>query len=162
MIYSRIFIIALIGADALSKYIAIKFLSGQGMVEIVPGLLGLRYVTNTGAAFSFLSGGTFFLIIFTGIGLLFIGWYVFIKKAVRGFEKFSLILIFSGGIGNLIDRVFRGFVVDYFDFLFMKFAVFNLADVYVCTGVAMYVARVIYSEYIKKGDSVGKNSADCY
>ena len=61
-----------------------------------------------------------------------------------------LLLIFSGGIGNLIDRVAQGYVIDYFEFLFMDFAVFNMADVYVCLGVGLYARYVFYTEFYKK------------
>ena len=59
-------------------------------------------------------------------------------------------LIFAGGIGNLIDRVYQGYVIDYFEFLFIDFAIFNVADVYVCVGVGLYAMYVLYTEYFMK------------
>ena len=77
-------------------------------------------------------------------------YFIFIKKYGEPFERACFILIFAGGIGNLIDRIMNGFVVDYFEFLFMDFAVFNVADIYVCTGIGLYTVYVLYTECFRK------------
>lgn len=149
---TNIFIsIALIVVDQLSKIMATKYLIGKESVVIIPKLLGLKYIENTGMAFSMLSGKTTFLVIITTIALIAMAYFVFIKPFGDKFENFCFLMIFSGGIGNLIDRVFRGYVVDYFEFLFMDFAIFNVADVYVCVGVGLYAIYTIYTEFYLKG-----------
>ena len=140
----------LIIVDRMSKYLAAIYLAGNGGIVIVPGLLGLRYVQNTGAAFSILSGKTEILIAVTSVALAALAYYIFAGKCENNAEKACLLLIFSGGIGNLIDRVAQGYVIDYFEFLFMDFAVFNMADVYVCLGVGLYARYVFYTEFYKK------------
>ncbi len=149
-LFSLIFILILVLSDQLSKYLAIKYLVGKGTVVVIPHFLGLKYIENTGAAFSILSENTGFLVVITTIALLIMAYVIFTDKFEHKFEKFCFILIFAGGIGNLIDRVSRGFVVDYFELLFMDFAIFNVADVYVCTGLGLYMIFVFYTEYFKK------------
>lgn len=150
MTSSILFTAILIILDRISKILAAKYLAGGAVVTVIPYLLGLKYLENTGMAFSMLSGKTVFLAIVTSLALIVMAYFLFIKKIGEPFERFCFILIFSGGIGNLIDRVFQGYVIDYFEFLFMDFAIFNVADVYVCTGVGLYALYVIYTEYVKK------------
>ncbi len=149
-IFSIVITLLLIVLDQYSKYLATAHLIGKGTVVVIPYFLGLRYVENTGAAFSMLSDSTGFLIAVTSVALVVLGFFLYVKKYGEPFERFCFVLIFAGGVGNLIDRVARGFVVDYFEFLFMNFAVFNVADVYVCTGIALYTVYVFYTEYLQK------------
>ena len=150
MIGSIIFTAMLILIDRISKILAAKYLVGKGTVVVIPYLLGLQYLENTGMAFSMLSGKTVFLAVVTSLALVVIAYFLFYKRIGQPFERFCFILIFAGGVGNLIDRVFQGYVIDYFEFLFMDFAIFNVADVYVCMGVGLYALYVVYTEYIKK------------
>lgn len=150
MINSIIFTAVLIIIDRISKIMAAKYLVGKGTVVIIPHLLGLQYLENTGMAFSMLSGKTVFLAVVTSLALAVMAYFLFIKRIGQPFERFCFILIFAGGVGNLIDRIFQGYVIDYFEFLFMDFAIFNVADVYVCMGVGLYALYVFYTEYFKK------------
>ncbi|MBQ8603696.1 MAG: signal peptidase II [Oscillospiraceae bacterium] len=150
MIFNIIVTAVLVCIDQWSKYLATRYLIGNGTVVVIPHLLGLRYVENTGAAFSMLSNSTDFLIVVTAIALAVMAYMFWVKNYGDTFEKICFTLIIAGGIGNLIDRVLNGFVVDYFEFLFMDFAVFNVADVYVCTGIALYAVYTVYTEYYRK------------
>ena len=150
MINSIIFTAVLIIIDRISKIMAAKYLVGKGTVVIIPNLLGLQYIENTGMAFSMLSGKTIFLAVVTSLALAVMAYFLFVKRIGQPFERFCFILIFAGGVGNLIDRIFQGYVIDYFEFLFMDFAIFNVADVYVCIGVGLYALYVFYTEYFKK------------
>ncbi|MBE6865811.1 MAG: signal peptidase II [Ruminococcaceae bacterium] len=150
MINSIIFTAVLIIIDRISKIMAAKYLVGKGTVVIIPNLLGLQYLENTGMAFSMLSGKTIFLAVVTSLALAVMAYFLFVKRIGQPFERFCFILIFAGGVGNLIDRIFQGYVIDYFEFLFMDFAIFNVADVYVCIGVGLYALYVFYTEYFKK------------
>ena len=148
-----IFTAVLIIIDRISKVLAAKYLAGGPSIVVIPHLLGLRYLENTGMAFSMLSGKTVFLAAVTAIALVVMAYFLFVKKSGDSFERFCFILIFAGGVGNLIDRVFQGYVIDYFEFLFMDFAIFNVADVYVCVGVGLYAIYTFYTEFYKKGKS---------
>ncbi len=152
MAYGIILTIVLIAIDRWTKHLATAYLMGGSTPVIIPKILGLRYARNTGMAFSMLSGKTVVLIGVTSVALLYLSYLIFIKKYGTKLERFFLLLILAGGIGNLIDRIFQGYVVDFFDFLFMNFAVFNMADVYVCVGIGLYFVYTVYTEIIRKGN----------
>lgn len=107
-----------------------------------PGVVELRYILNDGMAFSMLSGRQTLLIFATSIILLAVlGWLVF--GTPTALERAAWALVLGGGVGNLIDRVANGVVVDYINLLFMDFAVFNFADICVCTGVGLLVLSLL-------------------
>ena len=106
-------------------------------------------------AFSLLSGKQLFLIIATSIALIFVAYGLFFRSRGRYLQQAALLLILAGGIGNLIDRVLNGEVVDYINLLFMRFAVFNFADICVCVGVALWVL-VIFLDEVHADDTASK------
>ena len=148
--YGLIFF-SILGLDQFTKYLALLKLkpidNGQSVsVDLWPGVFGLNYEENTGAAFSILSNNTWILILLT-IVLCTLILLLLLRGDVRSsWGRVALILVFSGGIGNLIDRVFRGFVVDMFDFYLIDFAVFNVADIFVCCGCGLFVLLFILSK----------------
>ena len=111
---------ALVGLDQLVKYLVLQHIELGAHVPFIPHVLELTYVQNTGAAFSIFSGHTWVLALIS--------------------LTMSAVLALAGAVGNLIDRVFRGFVVDMFNVLFMNFAVFNVADICVVVGGIAAVA----------------------
>ena len=142
---------AFVLADQWFKVLAVSQLKGQPAVTIIPHIIGLRYAENTGAAFSMFSGKVDFLIIVTAIALAVMAYLVFAKKFDSKIEEFCFLLIFSGGVGNLIDRVLQGKVVDYLEFLFVEFPIFNFADILVCVGVGLYAVCVFFGDsFIEK------------
>lgn len=149
LLISVIIIIALTGLDQLTKHLATVYLAPVGAMPFIPGVMELRYVLNDGAAFSMLADaewGRVFLIVVTGLALAALAVYFFWKKPSFWLERWVFILIFSGGLGNLIDRVLNGYVVDFFATTFMNFAVFNVADCFVCVGAALFVIAVLRQE----------------
>ncbi len=111
MLISVIIIIALTGLDQLTKHLATVYLAPVGAMPFIPGVMELRYVLNDGAAFSMLADaewGRVFLIVVTGLALAALAVYFFWKKPSSWLERWVFILIFSGGLGNLIDRVAAG------------------------------------------------------
>ena len=131
---------ALIGIDQAIKLWATNVLQPVGAMPLIPHVVELRFVLNPGMAFSLLSGKQLFLIIATSIALILVAYGLFFRS--RG----KLLLILAGGIGNLIDRVLNGEVVDYINLLFMQFAVFNFADICVCVGVGLWVLVIFLEE----------------
>jgi len=116
---------------------------------LVSGFLRLTYFENSGAAFGFLAGagwGRWFLTIFNIVVLLGLLWYYNKLPLERKFwlMRVPLILIFAGGIGNLFDRIYLGVVRDMLEFLFINFAIFNLADVWVVVGVFSLLFVVLF------------------
>ena len=135
----------LVVADQLIKAWATAVLAPVGTMPLLPGIIQLRYVLNDGAAFSMLAGKQGFLIAFTGVALAAVAAYLVIRRP-KGLDRAAWLLILAGGIGNLIDRVANHMVVDYLDVQFMTFAVFNFADVCVCTGVGLLILSLILEE----------------
>ncbi len=149
MIISFVLVALLIGLDQLTKYLATAFLAPVGVCPFIPGVMELRYVRNEGAAFSLLADaawGRAFLIVVTALALAALaGWFIR-KKPNLWWERWTFILIFSGGIGNLIDRIAHGSVVDFFATTFIDFAVFNVADCFVCVGAGLLALLMLRQE----------------
>lgn len=138
---------ALVGLDQLFKYLAIVYLSDKLTLPIWQDVFHLTYIENRGAAFSMLEGRRFFLVILTGVVILF-GIYILLSGKIKSkFLMWAVALGIGGGIGNMIDRIFRGYVVDYLDFRIIKFAIFNFAD---CCVVAATIMIMIYILFIYK------------
>ena len=125
--------------DLWLKHWAAVNLQNQPPREVVPGFLGLTFLENPGAAFGILAGAAWgrvvLLIISTALMVGILWYYHRIPTEKRfWFIRIPLILIFAGGVGNLIDRLFLGAVRDMLEFLFINFPIFNLADVFVTVG----------------------------
>ena len=124
----------LVALDQLVKYLVLQNIELGAHVPFIPHLLELTYVKNTGAAFSLFSQHTWVLALISllmSAVLALALWKNFFRHPVG---KLTLTLLLAGAVGNLIDRAFRGFVVDMFNVLFMNFAVFNVADICVVVG----------------------------
>lgn len=144
----------LVGVDQLIKRWATVVLLPKTAMTLIPGVLELRYFLNDGMAFSMLAGKQKLLIAVTSLMLLGVLWMLFARK-LTPLERVAWTLVLGGGIGNLIDRVLNGEVVDYINLLFMRFAVFNFADICVCVGVALWVL-VIFLDEVHADDAASK------
>ena len=127
--------------DQITKYyVAHNFIQGARQ-KVIDGFFYLTYVRNTGAGFSILQGQRWVFIILTFIALpLFI--YLYVKSDPgHKLERFAYLLLISGTIGNFIDRVVYGSVVDFLDFIIFgyDFPVFNVADIFITVGVGLYL-----------------------
>ena len=152
-------IVLLTIADQLLKLLVIAKLKPIGSLSFINGVLQWNYVENTGAAFGSFSGHTLILSILTLAIIIALFVYLMLSKRKVGVEYVCLIMIISGGIGNLIDRFYRGFVVDYIDPVFIEFAVFNFADMLVTCGaflLIIWLIKDIIREYMNKGKSDGQ------
>ena len=90
------------------------------------------------------------MIIITAIALAVVAYFILAKKFDNRIEEICFVLIFAGGVGNLIDRIAQGKVVDYLEFLFIEFPIFNFADILVCCGVGLFAIYTIVSEFSPK------------
>ncbi len=131
--------VLLIGLDQFTKVLAISKLKEQADFPLIPGVLEFSYLENTGAAFSSFLGKQGFLIALTSCVMLFIIWKYFqIPEGKRFYiMRLTFLLIINGGIGNLIDRVRNGYVVDFIYFVPINFPTFNVADCYVSVGMVL-------------------------
>lgn len=137
--YKKLFIYTIIFVfiDQLSKGLINIGMNLNQSIEIIPNFLNLTYVHNTGAAFSIFEGAKWFFII-TAIIVLNIIYIFFIKdKELKNSETVIYSLLISGIIGNLIDRVVFGYVIDFIDVNIFNFAIFNLADSFIVIAVIL-------------------------
>lgn len=137
--------LAVVGLDQLTKYLVTVYMEPNEVIAVIPGLINFnRIPPNTGAAFGMLAGQTWFLITVTCVVMI-ICVAMLIRKTFDSRLMFwALCLVLSGGMGNLIDRIFRGgSVVDFLEFGFFDFPVFNVADCAVCIGAGLILLYFI-------------------
>lgn len=146
-------IILITAFDQITKFFAQKYLSGGASVHFIKGVVDFRYAENTGMAFSLFSGARWIFIAVTIVACVAAMWYIFSDKCKSLWLYWSIGVIIAGGIGNLIDRVFYGLVIDFIEPTFMNFAIFNIADCAVTLGAASLVLYLIC-------DSVKKEKKD--
>lgn len=147
----------LVVIDQLIKHWATAALLPVGNMDLLPGIVELRYCLNDGMAFSMLAGKQTLLIGMTSVMLVVVAAMLFTRK-MPVWERISWTLILGGGVGNLIDRVLNGVVVDYINVLFMRFAIFNFADICVCVGVGLLMLVVLLDSF--KKEETAKQKAD--
>ena len=137
----------IVGIDQLIKYFVFNFLKPVGSVDVIPGLFSLDYVENKGAAFGMMANMRWVFIVFTIVVIAIILYVVFKKKITNKLFIASAILLIGGGIGNLIDRIFLGFVIDYLSISFFP-PVCNFADYCITIGtVLLLVYLLFFSDY---------------
>ena len=144
LLYSLPVVISVV-LDQIVKLLVVDRI-GLGMEEdAIPGLFHLTYVQNTGAAFSSFQGMRW---VFVGIFVLLTVALLFeyFKKPMpfTGFERFCLAAIYGGALGNVIDRVRLGYVIDMISVDFMDFPVFNVADCFICCGCALLLVHLVF------------------
>lgn len=144
----------LVALDQWVKWLVLANIPLYERVSFLPPLVELTYVQNTGAAFSILSGRTEFLALVSLVLSVILGVAVAKKYFSRPFGRTSLAIVLAGAIGNLIDRALRGYVVDMFDFMFINFAVFNVADI--CVVLGGIASGIYYLFYYEKYDAPKK------
>ena len=143
--YYVLFVAGIVAADQVTKYLTVLYIPSLGVQPLIPGLLQISYVQNTGAAFSSFEGQQwlFALIFVVFTGLIF---YEYFKKPMgfTTFERWCIAAIYGGGLGNMIDRVRLGYVVDMIETTFMDFPVFNVADCFITCGCAALIAHLVF------------------
>ena len=130
--------------DQLTKYAAVTTVKENGPTEFLFGLMQFRYVENTGAAFSMFSENTMMLAVFSGLLIIAAIVVILMRKIKSNFVNVCLVLVVAGGLGNVIDRIKLGYVVDFIEPLFIDFAVFNFADCCITVGAFMLIGYQIY------------------
>ena len=148
--------------DALTENLAVKHLKGEDPVPLWRGVLRFSYVENPGAAWGMLANHRWVFMLFSALAIVVIVIYL-IRRDPPLSLFLSLSLILAGGIGNMIDRTFRGSVVDFIEFYLFEFPVFNVADCLVVVGSGLLVFWLISDtlrERKKKKTESGKRPDD--
>ena len=163
MVWSIALLVILIGADQALKYWTVTHLALGESTELLPGVLQLTRLHNYGAAWSSLSGKTVVLLIVTTALLIAVAWLQ-VKKIVRHRLGVAAgLFILGGGLGNMIDRVWHGYVVDMLDISpLFEYPVFNLADCFVVVGAVLGAVYYLwfYDKYDKKERTHGHKDPD--
>lgn len=138
-----IMIILIVAFDQITKYFAEKMLASGKIQGFIPNFVQFRYAQNTGMAFSMLSGARWVFVVLTVAVCAGVLYYMFANKCKSLWLYWSLGVVVSGGVGNLIDRVRFGYVVDFIEPIFTDFAVFNIADCAVTCGAVSLVSYLV-------------------
>ena len=134
-LYYVLFAAAVVGLDQFTKYLTLVHIPLHMEVPFIPGFLGFTYVRNYGAAFSSFQNQQWLFAVIFGIFTVLILWEYFKKSmGFNRFERWCIAAVYAGGLGNMIDRIRLGYVVDMIETKFMDFPVFNVADCFITCG----------------------------
>lgn len=129
--------------DQLTKYLTVLYLKPIDTLPIINDVIHLTYVENPGAAFGMMKDQRWLFMVVSSVSIVALLIYLFKKKTQHWMENLAIAFIVGGGIGNMIDRVILGYVVDMIDFRLINFAVFNVADSFVCVGAGLLMLYII-------------------
>ena len=149
----------LLTADQITKYYVLRNLKPIRSVPIISGLLEFSYIENTGAAFGLFKNMVWFVFLITGSASAALLVILFRYKKHTFFSYSASALLIAGGIGNLLDRIFRGFVVDFIHVMFFDY-IFNFADCCVTVGVALFVIHVLLLSARERHEEQTEQSAE--
>lgn len=156
-IWSVVMIILIVAFDQLTKYFAKLYLYPDKSKDFIKGFVEFQYAENTGVAFSMFSGGRWIFIILTAVLAAAMMVYMFKKAQKNLWLYWSLGVIAAGAVGNLIDRIYLGYVIDFINPVFVNFAVFNIADCAVTLGTISLVAYLVFDMFKKDNKEESKN-----
>ena len=138
-----LFIIAIVLADQATKWLVVENIPLHGHVPFWPGVIGWTYTKNIGAAWSMLEGQQWlFIAVFLVLTVLLLLEYFKFKMPFTGLERWLIAAIYGGGLGNVIDRVRLGYVVDMIKTEFISFPVFNVADCFITCGCILLIVHL--------------------
>ena len=129
--------------DQISKLIISSSFSLGESMPIIKDVLHLTYIHNRGAAFGMMADSRWVFMIISSVAILLMAAYLYIGRAESKLYTLSLAIIISGGIGNMIDRIAYGYVIDFIDFCLIDFYVFNIADSFVCVGAGLLILALV-------------------
>lgn len=144
-LFMALFVLGVTAADQISKVLVVQNIPLYSQVEVIPGLVHLTYVRNTGAAFSLFQGMQWlFLVVFLALTVAII--WEFSKKRLpfTTLERWCIAAIYAGGLGNMIDRLRLGYVIDMIEVEFISFPVFNVADCFVTCGCILLILHLTF------------------
>ena len=147
-----LFVLLIAAADQITKLLVRENIAYGGALPVIPGVVQLTYVRNSGAAFSMFRGGRWFflalVVVFFAMSAVLV-WKRIVSKPV---ERWALAAICGGALGNAIDRAVAGEVTDMIEPLFMKFAVFNVADIFITCGAILLIVSMLFFDCVPAQD----------
>ena len=151
-LYYILFTVAVVAVDQYTKYLTLANISLYENLPFIPNFLGFTYVQNTGAAFSSFEGQQWlFVLIFAALTVALLWEYFKSPMPFTRFERWCIAAVYAGGLGNMIDRVRYGYVVDMIQTLFINFPVFNVADCFITCGCfALLISLFFNKEFWKE------------
>ena len=144
VLMSLLAILVMVVVDQVVKYWAVSMLAPMGSIPLIPNVLQLTYVENRGAAFSILQDQIWLFVLLAVAILCGIGYVLCTGRIQHILGKFSLLVIAAGAVGNTLDRVLHHYVIDMIEVRFIQFPVFNIADIYVTVGVALFAVYYLF------------------
>ena len=149
--------VAVIACDLLTKEYIAEAIAGEGKQSFIAGLINFTYLENNGAAWNMFAGDRIFLIVVSSVFVLLLCSFYFMERKSGTLFHIGAGLIFGGAIGNLVDRIFIGYVRDFIQFDFwQRFPVFNVADVALTIGVFFVLLYYVITAF-KRGKNAGDN-----
>ena len=145
ILWLTLFSAGVVALDQYTKYLTVMNIAQYADVPFIPGFLGFTFVKNTGAAFSSFEGQQWLFALIFAVFTAAILWEYFKKPMpFTTLERFCIAAIYGGGLGNMIDRVRLGYVVDMIETKFMNFPVFNVADCFICCGCVLLLISLMF------------------
>jgi signal peptidase II len=148
MLLSSLLIVFLVAVDQISKFFVEDFFLKQSELQafdLIPGFIECRYSQNTGIAFSLFDNQADLLTLINTVVIAAIIFFFYKSQQKLNISKLGYIFIIGGGLGNLIDRYFRSYVVDFINPTFVDFAIFNLADCFLNIGVLLIIWEMLFN-----------------
>ena len=152
-----------VALDQITKYLTVLYLQPEGpagSIHLWEDVFHLTYVKNPGAAWGMLANHRWVFMTFSTVAIIGICVYLFAFSKDNRWVKISLAMVAGGGIGNMIDRIWLGYVIDFLDFTLIDFPVFNVADSFVTVGAGMLMAYLIRDFIAELRVSAGKKNKE--
>lgn len=150
MIIYYIIAMILIGLDQLSKYLTVQEIALGEVVSLVPNVLSLTYIRNSGAAWSILEDQMIFFYVITVVVVGALIYFLHTEGKKAPIASTGIAFIMGGAIGNFIDRLHLKYVIDMIRLEFINFPIFNVADMALTIGVIILIGYIVYDELVKK------------
>ena len=153
-LFMGLFAVLAVAADQITKWLTLKHIELYEIVEVLPGFCNLTYVRNYGAAWSSFNGMIWlFALVFAGFAAFIVWEFPKKKLPFTALERWCIVSVFAGGLGNMIDRIRLGYVVDMIAVDFIDFPVFNVADCFITCGcIALMVSLVFFNKEFWKDE----------
>ena len=144
-VFMALFAVLAVVADQITKHLTVANIELGGALPAIPGLFDFTYVQNTGAAWSSFEGQHWlFALIFVAFAAFLVWDFSKKRMGFKPFEQWCLVAVFAGGLGNMIDRLRLGYVVDMIRLQFMDFPVFNVADCFISCGCIALLFHLLF------------------